>query len=295
LEEYGYSVVHLFDDVKVEYYKKMFFDFWNANPEFQRYHKVVHQHGIDKRIASHSRFSWSLRCDDQIQYIFKKLYKTDELVCSFDSLIYLQPGNDYKTGYCTHTNQHVLYDGWQCYQSQINFFKNDTTCLCVYKNSHKYHKELKNKCPTGVNLKENFVYIPPAFLAKLVRDGRIEKVVVQVEPGDFVIWDSRTFHQGEYGNNEERLVMNIAYLPIVHPNQKSYDEKMAMKKWNYYKTNRQTSHLPYPVHVNPLQEGTFGNDKLKVDYKLINRDDLTDMEDQIKKLIIPDSLNINLE
>ena len=49
-------------------------------------------------------------------------------------------------------------------------------------------------------------------------DGDLRRVL-HVPAGSLVIWDSRTFHQNQYGapNSEERLVQYVCFLPKNHP------------------------------------------------------------------------------
>jgi hypothetical protein len=99
-----------------------------------------------------------------------------------------------------------------------------------------------------------------------------------------VLWDSRCFHQNQYGpkNSETRIVQYVCYLPKNNPDN---TKKMQEKRKLYFENRRTTSHWPYPIHVNGLQPQTYGDDARKIDYNLIKRSDLSEFQSMIEKLI----------
>jgi len=108
--------------------------------------------------------------------------------------------------------------------------------------------------------------------------------VLTVPAGSLVLWDSRTFHQNQYGkaNSEERMVQYVCYLPRDNP---KYTENVKKKREKYFNERRTTSHWPYPVTVNGVQPRTFGDESKKIDYSELTPPNLQDLEEEIKKLI----------
>ena len=105
--------------------------------------------------------------------------------------------------------------------------------------------------------------------------------VLSVKAGSLVLWDSRTFHQNQYGTGkEERIVQYVSYLP-----KKGRSIKMKMKRKKYFQERRTTSHWPYPVKVNGLQPRNYGDKSLVIDYSKLKVPKLDDLMDKIKKLI----------
>ena len=98
------------------------------------------------------------------------------------------------------------------------------------------------------------------------------------------MWDSRCFHQGQYGapNSEERIVQYVCMLPSFHP---ANTEAMQRKRKKYYETRRTTSHWPCPIHVNPEQPRTYGDDSFLIDYGNLPKINLLDLKTQIEKLL----------
>ena len=103
---------------------------------------------------------------------------------------------------------------------------------------------------------------------------------VIAKKGSIVLWDSRTFHQNQYGNPEERIVQYISYLPKKRRSQKMYEKRLK-----YLRELRTTSHWAYPVKVNGLQPQTFKNKENLIDYSQLQNPDLEDMMSEIMKLV----------
>jgi len=92
---------------------------------------------------------------------------------------------------------------------------------------------------------------------KMLRSISSTKRVLHVKAGSMVFWDSRTFHQNQYGRvGEERIVQYISMLPKFDPKN---TPKMTEKRKKYFKERRTTSHWAYPIIVNGKLPQTYGN------------------------------------
>ena len=60
---------------------------------------------------------------------------------------------------------------------------------------------------------------------------------------------------------------------------------MQKKRRDYFNTRRTTSHWPCPIKVKGLQTRTYGSNDLLIDYDALPMNDLSDFEDEIKKLL----------
>lgn len=124
---------------------------------------------------------------------------------------------------------------------------------------------------------KDWMRISPEYLSTI----KDKKVVVEAHPGDLVLWDSRTFHQNQYGHKqEERIVQYVCYLPKAH---RSFKEKK--KRMQYFQDRRTTSHWPYPVKVNSKQPQTYGNNNLLIPYEELRKPDLGPLMPKIMELI----------
>ena len=62
-------------------------------------------------------------------------------------------------------------------------------------------------------------------------------------------------------------------------------DAIKRKRLKYFTNRRTTSHWPCPIYVNGLQPQTFGDKSRLIDYSKVVKSDLTDMTDEIMKLL----------
>ena len=282
LKNYGYIVIpdvlnkKEILEVKTEHEK------WRKTiPEHNKIHNSIDPHGIYKfHEVGHQRHAWLVRINPKVQEIFAKLWNTttDNLNVSFDGSCYIDKEVKKKDNIWTHTDQAPSKKGLQCYQGFISLTSNKERTLVVYHKSHmiheKYFKEKGNKS------NKNWCKIDLETLQKLDNLKRI----LQVPAGALVIWDSRTFHQNQYGEpcSEERLVQYVCYLPKTHPKNTKSIQKKRLK---YFEERRTTSHWPSPIYVNSKQPRTYGDNTKLINYDSLIPPKLDDLESEIKKLL----------
>ena len=166
----------------------------------------------------------------------------------------------------------------QCYQGLVSLTSNKERTLVVYEGSHKLHASyFKDR---GIDHANNWNLIEKEYLAEISD----RKKVLSIPAGSLVLWDSRTFHQNQYGtpDSEERIVQYVCYLPRNHPKNTLAVQK---KRELYFKDKRTTSHWPCPIKVNGLQPQTYGDTSKTIDYSSLTSPQLEDFMGEIKKLI----------
>ena len=279
LRELGYCIVpNVINNDEIDEAKKLFFEWKNKIPNIDKIHDTIDPHGIFKfHQIGHQKHAWYLRTRQNIINIFKSI--TDNLVVSFDGCCYINKNLNKKDTIWTHTDQASNNSDLQCYQSFISLTDNEERTLIVYERSHLYHKEyFKNKKKSS----KRWNLIDHDVLEKL----KDTKKILKVNKGSLVIWDSRTFHQNQYGkpNSEERLVQYICYLP---KDNKLNTKNEQTKRLKYFNEKRTTSHWPYKIKVNSLQPQTYGDDNRLIDYDNLPKIDLENEPyfDDIQKLL----------
>jgi hypothetical protein len=60
---------------------------------------------------------------------------------------------------------------------------------------------------------------------------------------------------------------------------------MQKKRLKYFEEQRTTSHWAYPIKVNGIQPQLYGNMEDKIDYDKIEKTDLSDLTEEIMKII----------
>lgn len=279
LKEFGYCIIpDVINEEEINKAKSLFFSWKNKIENIDKIHNIIDPHGIFKyHQIGHQEHAWYLRTRPNIINIFKKIWNTEDLVVSFDGSCYIQKEFNKKDNIWTHTDQASNNSELLCYQSFISLTDNKERTLVVYEKSHLFHKEYysdKTKSSKRWNL------IDHETLKKLESNKR----VLNVKKGSLVIWDSRTFHQNQYGipNSEERLVHYLCYLP---KNNKDNTKSEQQKRLKYFNEKRTTSHWPYKINVNSLQPQTYGNNDRLIDYSKLPEIDLSEYMDDIIKLI----------
>jgi hypothetical protein len=257
LEEKGYAVVKgVLSEEKVRTASNLFYewinDVENDVPKQDTFYGMIKE--------GHQKHSWFIKTDPDVQAVFKKLWNTDDLVTGFDGCCWIPRSYNAIDTCWTHTDQAAAKKGLHCVQGFVSLTANMERSFVAYEGSHLLHETyMKERGLTGAR---NWRLIDPEYLKDLKR------VVVKVDAGDMVLWDSRTFHQSQYGTNEERLVQYVCFLPRNHEGNTPGQQRQRLK---YFKNRRTTTHWPYPLCVNTKTE--------------IPVVDLTEYEERIKCII----------
>lgn len=281
LKSEGYCVIpNVINQEEIDMYLSQYQSFVDNNDWYRKHHEANNMHGIEKQVSSFMEWGWRLKLNPKVVAVFESIWKTKNLTLALDSIIDVPEGKIRKSAYWVHTDQPIKNSKRECFQSQVNLTENRETTLVVYENSHLYHQELKNHTAD----KSNFVRIPEEFLNQLVNEGKIFRRAVEMNPGDMVVWDSRMFHCGQYGEvTERRLVKNVCFMPITN-----YSKAEAAKKLKYFQEFRQTSHWPVHIHVNGKQPRIYSvKDRANlINYDKIVPDNFSDLTFEIVEFIL---------
>ena len=279
LTEKGYCIIeNILNEEEIIYAKNLFHKWQKTIPDHDKIHNKIHPHGIYKYYeAGHQRHAWFIRTHPKVQAMFKYLWNTNSLITSFDGSCYIGKNVKTKDKCWTHTDQSPQYDGL-CYQSFVSLTENKERTLVIYEKSHLYHKQYFIE--KNIQSTKNWNLIDNNILDEI----KDTKKILHVPAGALVIWDSRCFHQNQYGapNTEERIVQYICYFPSDH-NKNTH--AMIQKRVKYLNERRTTSHWPCPISVNSQQPRTFGDESLHIDYDTLQKPYLFDMNADIYKLL----------
>ena len=245
----------------------------NSNYEWMNPHGIFKFHQ-----AGHQRHAWYLRTRPAIQDVFRFLWNTDDIVSSFDGSCYIPKSLSKRDTVWTHTDQAPASEGLKCYQSFVSLTDNKERTLIVYKGSHLLHKQYFKE--RGITSTKNWYKIDKDYLNTIQNT----REVLHVPCGALVLWDSRTFHQNQYGSpgSEERIVQYICFLP---QNNSGNNESIKNKRKKYFNEKRTTSHWPYPISVNGMQPQTYGDKTKEINYSLLKPINLSDMMNDIEPIL----------
>lgn len=277
LEDKGYCVIEdVLSEDEINIALGYFYDWLNSYDQIKKIHNKVSPHGIIKFFeVGHQKHAWYIRTQPKVQEVFKNIWNTDDLVVSYDGTCWIPKDLKKKDNIWTHTDQAPNSKGFKCCQGFVSLTENKEKTFRVYEGSHKLHEQYCTE--KNLNSSQNWLLIDHEYLQKIKDTEKI----LHVKAGSLVIWDSRTFHQNQYGNiPEERIVQYVSFLPKINRT-----EKMKQKRQLYYDTKRTTSHWAYPIKVNGLQPHTFGNKDLNIEYDKLKTPELDNMINDIEKLI----------
>ena len=275
----GYAIVeNVLSLEQVATAKQYFAEWLGGNPELKAKHRKIDPHGIFKfGEVGHQRHAWYIKTLDSVQAPFRALWGTQELTTGFDGSCWIASDYSGKDKIWTHTDQAPDTKGLACVQGFVALTSNEERTLVVYEGSHLLHESyMRENNLTG---KKNWQLIEHEYLARIADKKR----VLKVKAGSLVMWDSRTFHQNQYGKaGEERIVQYVCFLPKAH---KSNSKSQQAKRIKYYEERRTTSHWPYPLNVNGLQPRTYGDKTLLLDYTKMRAPELGDLDTKIRQLL----------
>ena len=286
LEDNGYTVIpNVYNQKEIEEYWKEFNKWRESIPNLDYYHTIIDYHGIFKYFqVAHQRFAWLARTNPKILNIFKKIWNTNELVCSFDGCCYYPNETDEEPRYWIHTDQSPQKKGLWCYQSFLSLTNNSERTFILFKGTHKYHEHYFNTM--NINNNSDWNIIEESYLDTYHKD-KLE--ILDVSAGDLVIWDSRLFHQNTCGTltcNEERLVQYLCYLPKHSASNNKIEQEQRKK---YFYNLRTTNHWPYPMFPVSEQPRTYNyynpHNEIIIDYDYIPKPRLYDLLPEIQKLL----------
>ncbi|KAH3673221.1 hypothetical protein WICMUC_003839 [Wickerhamomyces mucosus] len=188
-----------------------------------------------KFAVSHEDFFWNIRQEKGFRDAFAKIWGTDELLVSFDAINVSLPGYDDDTNITSkpwpHVDQSPYRNGLACVQgiASLSHAGPKDGSLVVYKNSHKYAEQFFKEVLGQENWgSRDWVSLSSEDL-KWFEDRGAERLKVHVEPGDLILWDSRTIHYGAPPDADSDTIRTIAYISYS-PAAFATEESLAKKK-----------------------------------------------------------------
>ena len=236
--------------------------------------------------VTQGRGAWLVRGLPAVRAAFARIWKTTELLCSMDSVIAWRPW------WSTHADARWMprteglhldqnpfsKPGFECVQGMVVLYPVDdaTGGLELVPGSHldATQQRIRERCG---HLENRGDWCPlPAFEsvgaseegAKPGRRRRIfEATLAYAEPGDLILWDSRTVHGGRVGTGcktkpvdhegESEPAAQLARLSLaicMTPRSRA-DEKTQRIRREGFEKGHTFSHCPHEAHVSACTPG----------------------------------------
>ncbi|KAH8883310.1 phytanoyl-CoA dioxygenase [Thozetella sp. PMI_491] len=207
--------------------------------------------------VAHEKFMWDARLEPGVLDTFSKLWGTEELLVSFDSLNITFPNRKdiVKRTPWEHIDQSPMRRGLHCVQGILALSPSGPKDggLVVFPGSHKLNDEFfdtQTERQSWVPLKDIYLFNKEQkewFLSKGLKPHKVEADV-----GDLIIWDSRTIHYGAEPEEESSQIRTAIYLAYTPANWATAEQKLL--KQQVFANYGGTTHWPHDhVVVRPTQ------------------------------------------
>lgn len=201
---------------------------------------------------AHESFAWAVRQEPGVVEAFARVFDTPDLIVSFDAVNIsfpnradMKPNNPWP-----HQDQDPAKTGFQLMQGLVNLLPNGDkdggliVCKGAHLLSEEFHREFKdeaNKVPAWT--KEWYGFTDAGM--EWLKNKGCTWSKVNAEPGDLLLWDSRTPHYNLSPEGDvPRLAVYTCYMPAADATQ----EDLIRKKYAY-DTLQSTTHWPNAAHI----------------------------------------------
>jgi len=196
--------------------------------------------------VTHEKFMWDARLEPGVIDAFAKLWRTDELLVSFDALNITLPNRKDVPRKLPweHIDQSPFRRGLHCVQGiiQLSEAGPEDGGLMVYPGSHKLTEEFFDTQTDKSTWTTQDFYPFKDHISWFTARG-ITPVKVNASPGDLILWDSRTIHYGAEPTEKGttiRTIIYVAYTPARFASKEALEvKKEVFEKW------RGTTHWPH--------------------------------------------------
>lgn len=241
---------------------------------------------FDNYCVVHEKFMWEARQEPGVIEPFAKIWGTQELLVSFDSLNVTFPGRRDKPPRAPwpHVDQSPLKRGLHCVQGIINLSHvgpEDGSLMLLPRSSQLYNEFLDTQTDPEKWETKDWRRFSDKEMEWWEKEKGLKPVKVHAEPGDLILWDSRTIHWGgepTEKSNVIRTVIYASYSPANLATKEALEEKRRV-----FSVYGATTHWAHDnIYLRPL-EARLPDGSLDPQ----NRDkprDQPEMTDQLLKL-----------
>jgi ectoine hydroxylase-related dioxygenase (phytanoyl-CoA dioxygenase family) len=188
--------------------------------------------------SPHEKMAWEARTEPKVVQIFEKLWETNELLTSFDGMnISLPRRKDIAWSPWPHCDQNPERKGMQAVQGLLNYAPNGPKDggLMLMKGSSKLFDEFfaqkreafDHEVAPPPELKYMDLFLFSQKDVKWFEERGCELFKVNMEPGDFVLWDSRTMHYAEHPQGTQ--IRHVQYICMT-PRRFAGEDDLKLKK-----------------------------------------------------------------
>ncbi|KAK0102120.1 hypothetical protein ONS96_006084 [Cadophora gregata f. sp. sojae] len=201
--------------------------------------------------APHENFVWQIRSEPGVIETFEKVHGTQDLIVSFDAInIGFHDRSDFPANKpWPHQDQDPAKPGFRCLQGLVNLQPcgpNDGG-LIVCKGGHliseDFHRDMADEPRIPAWTPEWYGFTDNGM--KWLKDHGLEWIKVCAEPGDLILWDSRTPHYNvPTTSKQDRMAIYTCYMPVSEATQED-----LIRKKQAFEERLGTTHWPNARHL----------------------------------------------
>lgn len=204
---------------------------------------------------SHAQFVWDCKSEPGVRDLFAQIWGTDKLTVSFDGgTLAIPTPNEPNHGKepWPHSDQSAYRTWAHCIQGLLNLLPNgpEDGGLAVMTGTaslfEQYFRE-HTAPPEGWVKRDSFIWNDDTL--EWFKARGCEWVKPSMDPGDFILWDSRAVHYGAAPTGEnKRMAIYICYKPAEF-----LTEEQRQRKVEAFNRGYMTSHDPTDFVLKPDQ------------------------------------------
>ncbi|OOQ85535.1 hypothetical protein PEBR_25113 [Penicillium brasilianum] len=270
LQSQGYAVVkNAIAPEKAKYYQQKALDWltsfntpldlndpstWTVeNLPFQSKVNTFNKYGV-----AHEKFMWEARMEPKVLDAFSKIWGTNKLLVSFDALNVTLPNRVDKPAQkpWPHVDQSPLRRGLHCIQGIINLSHAgpEDGSLIVLPRSNTITEHFFDTQTDSLSWDEQDLRLISEDEMKWFQAHDMKPTKVMAEPGDLILWDSRTVHWGGEPSSKSNTIRTVIYASYS-PAHWATKEALARKK-DAFEAFQATTHWAHD-NIVPREKEAF--------------------------------------
>ncbi|KAJ5279619.1 hypothetical protein N7478_004991 [Penicillium angulare] len=194
--------------------------------------------------VAHEKFMWEARLEPKVLEAFAKIWGTDELLVSFDGLNITLPNKPTRAPW-PHVDQSPLRRGLHCIQGIINLSHagpEDGSLILLPKSNALSDEFFDTQVDPSTWQERDFRFFSEEEMEWYQARG-VKPMKVLAEPGDLILWDSRTAHWGGEPTPQSNTIRTVIYVSYS-PASLASEEALERKK-EAFGSFRATAHWPH--------------------------------------------------
>ncbi|KAF7718506.1 Phytanoyl-CoA dioxygenase [Penicillium ucsense] len=181
------------------------------NLPFQSKVNTFNKYGV-----AHEKFMWDARMEPGVLEAFSTIWDTDELLVSFDALNVTLPNRADKPAQrpWPHVDQSPLRRGLHCVQGIINLSHagpEDGSLIVLPRSNTVTEHFFDTETDPSTWESKDIRFISESEM-KWFEDRGMKPLKVMAEPGDLLLWDSRTVHWGGEPTAKSDTIRTVIYV-----------------------------------------------------------------------------------